>query len=672
MKKPLKNIIEKADNPLVLRKIKITLGLIIAVFAFCLYAQSITFNYVLDDFGVIKDNRLVEKGISSIPELLRTDRLFGGNNDALRMPEYRPLPLIMFAVEWQISPDNPHFYHFINVLLYAISCWLLFLLLCKLFKNQNFIFPFICTLLYVVHPIHTEVVDNIKSLDEILCFLFSIISILFFLKSIEKQNVVNMISGVLLFFIALLSKESAIAFLIIIPLMLFVFTQINYKKLLLISISLLVVTGIFLLIRHNVINSISKERMHNLVSPEINSLLAAPDWLSEKATAFYILLRYILLLIFPYQLAYDYSIAEIPIQSISSPLAIVAILIYLALGIYALIKIRKKDIVAFAILFYLIALAPVSNLFILINWTMAERFLFIPSLGFCIILTLLLIKISKTEINRHNYSTFSGMLKTNSRVFIILLIILGLYSFRTLSRNPDWKDNTALITHDVKVVPNNAFAHYNYGFVMLYTLYPEESNSEKQESLLRNSISEFSKAISIYNDFADAYAGLGVAYAFEGDYPNAILNYEMALKSYHYLPSADVFCDLGLLYCNTGQYAKAISILDTSLKYYPKYGDAYAKKSHTLLIEGKNMEAIAECEKLKQIDANNVFVYLNIGCAHLNMGQYDEALTNLNKATEIDPVNADCLNALGLTYQRMGDSIKATQYFEKIKNIKQN
>jgi hypothetical protein len=113
-----------------------------------------------------------------------------------------------------------------------------------------------------------------------------------------------------------------------------------------------------------------------------NTLNAAPDNSSKYATIFYVLLRYIVLLIFPHPLSCDYNFAQIKIQTLSDPAAMIGVIVYFGLGIYALIKFRKKSIVAFGILFYLITLAPVSNLFFLGGSTMAERFMYIPSLGF--------------------------------------------------------------------------------------------------------------------------------------------------------------------------------------------------------------------------------------------------------------------------------------------------
>jgi protein O-mannosyl-transferase len=105
---------------------------------------------------------------------------------------YRPASLIMFAIEWTLFPDNPIPSHFINVLLFSLTCVILFHLLSRLFQN-NLIVPLICTLLYAAHPIHTEVVNNIKSRDEILCFLFSIVSLLFFLRYYSTKNISTLV-----------------------------------------------------------------------------------------------------------------------------------------------------------------------------------------------------------------------------------------------------------------------------------------------------------------------------------------------------------------------------------------------------------------------------------------------------------------------------------------------
>src|ERR1700722_14314645 len=145
-----------------LKKLKTSLGLVIAVFAFILYAQTISYNYVNDDVFLIQKNDHVKNGFLGIPSIIKSD-YWNGTNIGIHDAIYRPASIIMFVIEWQIFPNNPQLSHLMNVIVYALSCWFLFLLLCQLFEKQNLIIPFICSLLYIAHPIHTEVVCYIKS-----------------------------------------------------------------------------------------------------------------------------------------------------------------------------------------------------------------------------------------------------------------------------------------------------------------------------------------------------------------------------------------------------------------------------------------------------------------------------------------------------------------------------
>ncbi len=664
MKKPQKNTEIKPIDTSVKIKLKKGLGIIIAVVSFCLYAQSISFNYANDDSLVIQENSLVKEGFSAIPILIKTDRLFGRNDESERMPEYRPVQMVVFAMEWQLFPNNPHAAHFFNVLLYTFTCWLLFLFLCKLFENQNLIFPFICTLFFTVHPIHTEVVDNIKGLDEILCFLFALLSLFLFIKIGKKQTLLKITLASIFFFLSLLSKETGIVYLIIIPLTLFVFSKVSTKRILSITIILAVITSIYLLIRFEVLESISHRTIENLHTTYINSLRGAPDFITQKATAFYILLKYFILLIFPRQLSFDYSFAEIPVHHIYSVGALAGILFYLFIGVYSILKIRKKDIVAFSVLFYLIALAPVSNIFLLINWTMAERFLYMPSLGFCIALSFLILKLTKTEKYKSKFNNLKQFFIGNRLIFFFVFIITGLYSIRTIGRNPDWRDNLTLFSHDVKVVPNCARAHYFYGNELLLTAYPMEKNKEKQSDIIDKAINEYTKSISLYYDQPIAYQYLAKAYYYKNDYANAIKNYEVATQ--HYLvPDAESFSNLGLLYSRTEKFEKGLNMMDSALKYNPNYTDAHINKTSVYLKQGKFEEAISEADKVMKYDHANEKALVVKGIANLNLKQFDLSLKYLNAALIIDSTDVTCLKVLGITYQNMGDTLNANKYFQK-------
>ncbi len=449
-------------DPKGIKKLKTSLGIIIAVFAFILYAQSIHHNYTLDDHPVIDENSVTTKGIAGIPTILSTDYWYGSGHDESRGPIYRPTSLVIFAIAWQIAPNSPHFYHFINVLFYAFTCLILFLVLCKLFQKQNLLFPFVCTLLYAAHPIHTEVVNNIKSLDEILCFLFGIVSIWFLLKYISTKSLSSFILTGAAFFLALISKETGIAFLIIIPLVIFFFSDHIKKSIIPVSILLISLTGLWLILRVVIFSDLTRN-IGVATSVLNNTLYAAPDFISRYATAFYVLLRYVVLLIFPHPLSCDYNFAQIKIQTLNDPAAVMGILFYLGIGIYSIINFRKKSVIVFGILFYLITLAPVSNIFFLGGSTMAERFMYMPSFGFCLVLTYFLLKFTKTESIKWSYKNLAEFFSVNRALFLIVIGITVLYSVKTFSRNKDWKDDMTIFSHDVRISKNSATAHYIFG-----------------------------------------------------------------------------------------------------------------------------------------------------------------------------------------------------------------
>ncbi len=654
--------------------LKISLGVTIALFAFLLYAQSISFDYAYDDGTVTKDNQLTKRGLAAVPTILKTDYWYG-LGETLRGPVYRPASLIFFAIEWQLFPDNPHAFHLINVLLYAITCWLLFIVLCNLFSKQNLILPFVCTLLFVAHPIHTEVVANIKSADELLCFLFALFSIFLFLRANEKGDNLILFLATICYFISLCSKEIGISFLLIIPLLLYVFTSINLKRLMMIACILLAATGAFLLIRCKVLEAVPSI---NLSSPINNSLIAASNFISQKTTAIYILLRYALLLVFPHPLSCDYSFAQIPIHSTSDILALFAIIFYAAIAIYALLTIRKKSIFSFAILFYLITIAPVANIFLIIGSPMAERFLYIPSLGFCMGITLLLIQVTKTNTkmmkDTNKKATLRQFISIHPKLFIVIFIIVGLYSIKTIARSQDWRDNTSLFGHDIMVSDKSARLHYLWGNTLLNKLYIEERNADKKVVYLDQSIHEFQAAVRIF-PLDIAYRDMARCYSLRGDEDNAIVSFQKLRKLNHYLDTSDAynmsasFHNVGIQYLQKKQFEEALEMMDSALVLNPNSLESHNDKGSVLAALTRRNEAIREFQKVIAMNPKFGKAYKNIGINFASMNDFPMALNYFIKASECDTLDADNYKYIATIYQALGDAAKAKFNFDKAASL---
>jgi len=144
-------------------------GLTLFLAGFILYVYSVGFDYVLDDKMVVSENNFTKKGFAGIKEILTTDSFqgfFGEQKNLIVGGRYRPLSIVTFAIEYQLFGLSTKVSHFVNVLLYGLTGLLLFRVLVMLFpikkKTQWWrSLAFVSSLLFILHPLHTEVVDCI-------------------------------------------------------------------------------------------------------------------------------------------------------------------------------------------------------------------------------------------------------------------------------------------------------------------------------------------------------------------------------------------------------------------------------------------------------------------------------------------------------------------------------
>lgn len=486
---------------------------ILFVFPFILYGYSITFGYVLDDELVLSENAFVKKGFAGIKDILANDSFtgyLGTQQDLVAGARYRPLSIITFAIEYEFLGLNPQASHFINVLLYGVTAlillWLLSILIPAGESSKWFLgIPFAATLLFVAHPVHTEVVANIKSRDEILSFLFSLLALAATVKYVQHKKKYLLAVSAIMFFLALLAKENAITFLAVIPLALFFFVKdSSLKKLLIPSIPLFATAAAYIILRHQVIGYLldSGKEITGLMN---NPFLEATD--AEKyATIFYTLILYVKLLFFPHPLTHDYYPYQIPIINWSDLRAFLPLVFYIAIIIYALVFFRKKTVASFCILYFIITLSIASNLVFSIGTFMNERFLYMPSLAFCIL------------AGYWFTAKIPGWIKNESLKGAVSLglmaVVISGFSVKTIARVPAWKDSLTLDRAAVKVSANSARANSFMGYG-LYRKGLEAKSAEEQLKLFDEATPYVDRALSIYPEYPDALtakAGLMAGY----------------------------------------------------------------------------------------------------------------------------------------------------------------
>ena len=595
------------------------LYLIITIAVFALYANSLSNGYVLDDFSVIKENNIVNQGTKNLGQIFKTSYRTGylNVNDGL----YRPLSLAMFAIEWSISPDNPALGHFINLLVYVLCGIILFKTLQRLLPEIHSYFILAIVLLFIAHPIHSEVVGNIKSRDELLCFLFSFLTIHAILKYIDEAKTYLLILGAVFLFIAFIAKESAILTLPILFIMLWYFKKEAFSKFFGIALSVIVPFILYMLIRKGVLGSFAGLQSVTMID---NPIGAQTNFGLKLMGSIQIIGEYIQLFILPHPLIFDYSYNSIPLdQGINAPI-VIGIITVLLLITTVIVTYKKHPIISFSILFIFAGLSLYSNIFFAIGAAKAERFAFLASLGFCVGIAYLLAKVLKFNIYKMNFDQNS-----NKNFIYVIAGILLLYSIKTISRNLDWKDNITLYTHDVELNPNSAKTHYYLGNELIKKIAEESKDTAKMVEMLNKGIIECRKSVAIFPEYSDGYTQIGVGFFKMNNMDSAAVYFNLGLK---YNPNNSVaLSNLGAYYFNKGRYAEAIEIYKKTISLNPRFIDAM----------------------------------VNMGSCYGASGQYNDAIVWFTKAYELDPNNKKAITFLALTYQNMKQYDKAT-YFQSL------
>ena len=382
------------------------------IFATCfvLYANTLTLDYCQDDAIVITENMFTTQGVEGFGGILGNDTFYGffkeeGKAALVAGGRYRPFTLLMFALEYQIFGKNPFVGHFVNVVLFGLMCVSIYFLLINLFKIKNNNTPIhnlelmalATTLLFAVHPIHTEAVANIKGRDEIMTLLGSLSAVWFTLKYYENKDIKPALFAFICFFIALLSKENAVTFVVLVPLIFYFFYHTNVVESVKQSLPFVGATILFLILRGSVIGqqfgTEQNELMNNPFLKLVGNQYVPFDFTEKMATITYTLGKYVQLLFVPYPLTHDYYPRHIDIMNFRNWQVLLSVLLYVGL-IYLMIKNwSKRSLVSFGIAYFLITLSIVSNIVFPVGTNMAERFLFMPSLGFCLIMGILFVKL---------------------------------------------------------------------------------------------------------------------------------------------------------------------------------------------------------------------------------------------------------------------------------------
>ncbi len=598
-------------------------ALIVFVIPLLLYASTVSFDYVLDDKMVISENKFVKEGFSGIKDIFSNDS-FDGYLDTRKTlvagARYRPLSIATFAVEYEFFGLNPGITHFINILLYALTGLIVFrvltLFLPKKKSTKWYIsLSFITALLFMLHPLHTEVVANIKGRDDILSFLLAFGTLFYIHRYITNKKFFKLILAAFLFFLALLAKESSITYLAVVPLTLYFFTKARRKHYMAVMLLLFAGTFIYFRIRVNVLGTVfsSPEEYTSIM----NNPFLGTSFSEKYATIMYTLGLYIKLLFFPHPLTHDYYPYQIPIIGWIDWRSLVSLIVYLGIIIYGVMTYKKKRILAWSVFYFLITISIVSNIFFPIGTFMNERFLYMPSIAFCLFLAFILFE--KLPFLFHNQKKPKYALS----VFLVLVIMIG-YSVKTVSRLPAWKDTLSLNRAAVKVSTNSARAN-NFMSVILYQKGLEEEDTQKRADLFNEATTYVDRALVIYPYYKDALkmkAGIaGKLYQIDRDLDKLLTKFYEILESRHVS-----FVDTYMEYLNPREDKEKL------LSFYHRAGFqllGLEKKDYALAVRYLNFGL--------QISPEDPQLLEDLAVVYFMSGDYKKSLETGKKALQANP-----------------------------------
>ena len=573
------------------------------------YGLSIFNEYALDDFIVIVKNKFTQAGFAGIWNILSHDSFAGmtdSNVAGLAGIRYRPLSLITFAIEHQLFGSNPFLSHLINVFLYACSGVLLFkwlILIKTTFSEKTWKqIAFTASLLFISLPVHSESVINIKGRDDLLCLLFFLLAAIQLFQYAKSASSKHLRVAALFFFLSLMSKETAITFLAAFPLMLFLLSESTQKKIITSSFLFGAMACLFLLFRFLATN----ENAGTMSEDVLNNHFADATSAQHYATIFLTWLLYFKLLIFPLHLSYDYNYNQIPLTDFSNPLVLLSIAIHVGLLVFAFYYFRRKPVYSFSILFYLITFSVVSNLFFNTGTPLAERFVFIPGIGFCLAIVAFFI------------NAFEKLKLQKTISLLLITSVISFFTIRNILRCGDWKDNNTLFLADVKQTPNSAKSQLNAGIACL-NLAAESTDTEK-EKWINQSFAYLQKGINIYPKKIDGYINMGVAYSWKNDFENAELWWNKA---------------------------KAINPLSPELITPNKVlAEHYFKQGMKLGSEKYFIESINTMLHALQYDSANAEILFNLGGAYFTIQNADSAVFYFEKALLLSPTYPNATEGL--------------------------
>jgi tetratricopeptide (TPR) repeat protein len=573
------------------------------ILIFLVYGRTIWFDFNLDD-TIITD--AINEKIKTVNDLFSIFKLSYNNTD------YRPIVLFSFGIENLIFGSlQPSISHFINIILFFLITLAALQLFKALFDPNKNSLIFVAIVLFCVLPVNSEVVCSIKCRDNLLSMLFGLYSSLFFIRFLEKErlNYLFLLISVLFTFLGILSKMDAIGFVFFNLFYYIYYYKKDWKAILYYSLCIIIITNIVNELSQNALFAEENSKYIGLTTftenPLSTSNLIGFKLIAFVNTIYYYFTRLVPISDFRYYYGYNY-LKVLSTDTISFYCGLVILILFILLLIRFIINNNKVGVIGILGLFLTSIYA--LNLFIPVAGIIADRYIFIASLFFCLLLSYFLFKIS-------------NFLKKEIYLLSMILTILLFFIVTTSIRVGAWKNIYTLIKTDAPKL-TNSYEAMRIASSVYMSEYEKTDKEEVKQELQQKCIYYAEKGIEVYPKNYLLHQFLG-QYYFKFNKPDKSLEHlHISLKndssktSYFYL----------------GDIHYSIKNLDSALYYYK----AALKKNPSSPVLINNISTVyfemGDKEKCLQFNYDLLKNDSSIFAAYENLGYYYLAEKDTAKA----------------------------------------
>jgi len=616
--------------------------LFLGVLVSLIYSNTLETPLVFDDVANIQNNTHIRLTRLTLGGITEAGFESGGKN--------RPVPYISFALNYYFEQNNVEGYHAVNILIHIITGILLYFLVKATLnlpilrsKYESFKWvPLVTTVIWIVHPLHTQSVTYIVQRMNSMAAMFYVLSILLYVKA---RNVEGKHKRWLLFsacilsgLFALGSKENAAMLPFFIVLYEWYFFQDLSKEWL--KRHLVHFLVILFLIALVAFVYLGTDPLGRLAS--IRDFAAREFTFTQRVlTQFRVVIHYITLLIFPHpsrlNVDYDFPLSHSLIDPITTLFSMVAIAGMIGLAIYLA---KKERLFSFCILWFSGNLVIESSIVPL--GIIFEHRTYLPSM----LVSLLAVSLGYRYI------------KTQWAKVAALCVVIGVivaFSVWTYERNSIWSDEVTLWRDCVAKSPKKPRAHVNLAFAL------------DRQGRLEEAFTHYYEALRIKPDFWEAHYDLARALVRQGRIEEGINHYNEALR---FKPDfAEAHYNLGGALMGQERFEEAISHYRKALEIKPDYAEAHTNLGIALERQGRLKEAIDHYSEALRIEPSLPEIHYNLGNALMRQGNTDKAIGHYYKTLRIDPDHLGAHYNLGVALAMGGDRNRAAYHFSEVLRI---